>query len=155
MKRKLGILFGMLSLIGLSSCSLKANKISVFYYDKNDIFLNELGQKLSDKLKSKYNCINYYAEKSQLKQNLLVDDALADSSLILMNMVDRLASGAIVDKCKKSHIPVVFFNREPLLEDMISYDDCYYVGPNPDKQGRLQVEVASNIFGNPVELNPK
>jgi methyl-galactoside transport system substrate-binding protein len=139
----------------MTSCSQKSNHISVFYYDKDDIFLNQLSKKLTDNLSKKYSITNYYASKSQLKQNLQVDEALDESSLILMNMVDRLASGAIVEKCRKKNIPVVFFNREPLLEDMESYKDCYYVGPNPDKQGMLQVECAEELFGNPSSLNPK
>lgn len=155
MKRFALILFSLFILISLSSCSAHTKNVSVFYYDADDIFLNALNEKLTEKLSKNYNCKNYYAKKSQLKQNLQVDKALDDSSLLLMNMVDRLASGAIVEKCKKKNVPVVFFNREPLLEDMIAYDDCYYVGPNPDKQGRLQVSVAASIFGDPFDLNDK
>ena len=153
MRKVIRLLFSFLFLFALFSCNTKANQISVFYYDKDDIFLTQLSKKLTDKLSSDYKITNYYSDKSQLNQNLQVDEALNKSSLILMNMVDRLASGAIVEKCKLNHIPVVFFNREPLLEDLEDYEDCYYVGPNPDEQGKLQVECAAEIFGDPTNLN--
>lgn len=153
--KKIIKLFFILFFIGfLSSCNYRLKDVSVFYYDEDDIFLSELKDKLSFNMKNKYNFTNYYAKKSQLKQNLQVDERLKDSSLILMNMVDRLASGAIVEKCKKENVPVIFFNREPLLEDLITYEDCYYVGPDPEEQGKLQVDCAASIFGNPLELNP-
>lgn len=155
MKKIISVFFLGILIFFMTSCSYKENHISVFYYDKDDIFLSQLNKKLTEKLSKKYSITNYYASKSQLKQNLQVDEALDSSSMILMNMVDRLASGAIVEKCKKKNIPVVFFNREPLLEDMESFEDCYYVGPNPDKQGMLQVECAAKLFGAPSSLNPK
>ena len=39
-----------------------------------------------------------------------------------INPVDRTAAGVIIDKAKKANIPVVFFNREPLAEDMAKWD---------------------------------
>ncbi|MCR5231483.1 MAG: substrate-binding domain-containing protein, partial [Acholeplasmatales bacterium] len=151
----INLLLFIVFLATLSSCSINNKEISVFYYDENDIFLNQLSQKLTKNLSSKYKITNYYANKSQVKQNLQVDEVLHKSSLVLMNMVDRLASGAVVEKCKKENIPIIFFNREPLLEDLVDYDNCYYVGPDPDKQGKLQVLCAANIFGSPSSLNPK
>ena len=100
MRKVIRLLFSFLFLFALFSCNTKANQISVFYYDKDDIFLTQLSKKLTDKLSSDYKITNYYSDKSQLNQNLQVDEALNKSSLILMNMVDRLASGAIVEKCK-------------------------------------------------------
>lgn len=153
MRKIIRLFFSLLFLFALFACNSNTNQISVFYYDKDDIFLNQLGKKLTDKLSLNYKITNYYSDKTQLKQNLQVDEVLDKSRVILMNMVDRLASGAIVEKCKQKNIPVVFFNREPLLEDMADYDDCYYVGPNPDEQGMLQVECAAKIFGDPTNLN--
>ena len=155
MKKLINLCIILLSFATLSSCASKSNQVSVFYYDKEDIFLKQLNEKLTIRLNEKYKCTDYYAGRSQRVQNLQVDSALKKSGLILMNMVDRLASGAIVEKCKQKNIPVVFFNREPLLEDMKDYDNCYYVGPDPDKQGKLQVECAGEIFGDPTSLNSK
>ena len=153
MKKIIRILSIFILLFTLSSCKDNTKQISIFYYDQDDIFLNQLGNKLNDRIASSYKCKNYYASKSQLTQNLQVDSQLNNSKIVLMNMVDRLASGAIVEKCMQKDLPVIFFNREPLLEDMQGYDKCYYVGPDPDKQGRLQVECAAKLFGEPQDLN--
>ena len=155
MKKVINLLICLLVIFTLLSCQSKSKQISVFYYDKEDIFLKQLNEQLTEKLNKDYKSTDYYANRSQRVQNLQVDQVLNNSGLILMNMVDRFASGAIVEKCKQKNVPVIFFNREPLLEDMKNYDQCYYVGPDPDKQGKLQVECASKIFGHPTTLDPK
>lgn len=155
MKKRIVASLSLLFLSCLCACNSKANRISIFYYDKDDTFLTELNNKIVDGLDENYTYKNFYAEKSQLKQNLMVADELDDSNVVLLNMVDRLSAGALVEKCKQNEVPVVFFNREPLLEDMITYDDCYYVGPNPEEQGKLQIECVTDIFGNPGSLNSK
>ena len=155
MKKLVRFMFCILLVFTLAFCKNNSKQISILYYDHDDIFLNQFSKKLTDKISKNYKYKNYYATKSQLKQNLQVDSLLDSSSLFIMNMVDRLASGAIVEKCKKKNKPIIFFNREPLLEDMADYDLCYYVGPDPDKQGYLQVECAASIFGDPTSLSKK
>ena len=155
MRRLIYFILSIFLVFVLASCQSNTKQVSVFYYDKDDTFLNLISDKLTSELSERYSLKNYYASKSQVTQNLQVEESIGNTDILLMNMVDRLSSGVIVDKCKQNDLPVIFFNREPLLNDMINYEYCYYVGPDPEKQGKLQVECAASIFGDPKNLNSK
>ena len=155
MKKIITLFLTLFTIITLVSCGKPTKNVSVFYYDKDDTFLNLLRDELDNKLSQEYNSSNYYASKSQVTQNLQVEECIGKTDILLMNMVDRLSSGAIVEKCQKNNLPVIFFNREPLLNDIVNYENCYYVGPNSEEQGILQVECAANLFGDPNNLNSK
>ena len=43
-------------------------------------------------------------------------------------MVDRTVAAVIVDKAKEAGIPIIFFNREPVEEDMAIWNQTYYLG---------------------------
>ena len=53
----------------------------------------------------------------------------------------RTAAGVIIGKAKNANIPVVFFNREPLPEDMKKWDKVYYVGAKAEQSGTMQGEL--------------
>ena len=38
--------------------------------------------------------------------------------VLCVNMVDRSAASGVIDKAMEADIPIVFFNREPVSEDM-------------------------------------
>jgi methyl-galactoside transport system substrate-binding protein len=56
-------------------------------------------------------------------------------------MVDRTASGVIIDKAKAKNIPIVFFNRQPLEEDMAKWDKVYYVGAHAEESGVMEGQM--------------
>ena len=58
-----------------------------------------------------------------------------------INPVDRTAAGVIIDKAKAENIPVVFFNREPLPEDMHKWDKVYYVGAKAEESGTMSGQI--------------
>ncbi len=47
---------------------------------------------------------------------------------LCINSVDRSSASIIIDKAMDAGIPVVFFNREPVEEDMNRWEKLYYVG---------------------------
>ena len=53
-------------------------------------------------------------------------------------MVDRTAAAVIIDKAQAVGIPVIFFNREPVLEDLRRWEHAYYVGLPAEDAGYLQ-----------------
>ncbi len=65
---------------------------------------------------------------------------------LALNPVDRTAAGTLVDKAKAANTPVVFFNREPLPEDMKKWDKVYYVGAKAEESGRLEGEIVVDYF---------
>lgn len=63
-----------------------------------------------------------------------------------INPVDRTAAGVIIDKAKKANIPVVFFNREPLAEDMAKWDKVYYVGAKAEESGTMSGQIIADYW---------
>ncbi len=63
-----------------------------------------------------------------------------------INPVDRTAAGVIIDKAKKANIPVVFFNREPLAEDMAKWDKVYYVGARAEESGTMSGQIIADFW---------
>ena len=65
---------------------------------------------------------------------------------LAINPVDRNAAGVIIDKAKKANTPVVFFNREPLTEDMQKWDKVYYVGAKAEQSGIMEGQLVVDYF---------
>jgi methyl-galactoside transport system substrate-binding protein len=60
--------------------------------------------------------------------------------------VDRTAASVIIDKAKKAGIPVVFFNREPLPEDMKKWNKVYYVGAKAEESGIISGQLVVDYW---------
>jgi len=67
-------------------------------------------------------------------------DALA------INPVDRTAAGVLLDKAKRANVPIVFFNREPLPEDMQKWNKVYYVGAKAEQSGTMSGQLVVNYW---------
>ena len=92
------------------------------------------------------------SQNAQPTQNDQVDAFLSKKAkVIAINPVDRTAAAAIIDKAKARSTPVVFFNREPLPEDMKKWDKVYYVGAKAEQSGSMQGEIVVDYF----KANPK
>lgn len=75
-------------------------------------------------------------------QNEKIDLFIAKKvDALAINPVDRTAASVIIDKAKAANIPLVFFNREPLPEDMKKWDQVYYVGTPAEQAGQLVGEI--------------
>ncbi len=82
------------------------------------------------------------SQNSQPTQNDKVDLFITKRmNAIAINPVDRTAAGVIIDKAKKANIPVVFFNREPLPEDMKKWNKVYYVGAKAEQSGTIEGQL--------------
>ena len=66
---------------------------------------------------------------SQLTQNDQVE-RFADRGYdaVCVNLVDRTDATVIIDKARNADMPIVFFNRELVEEDLERWDKLYYVG---------------------------
>jgi len=56
-------------------------------------------------------------------------------------MVDRTAAAVIVDKAEEAGVPVIFFNRQPVEEDLQRWEKAYYVGPRGEQSGIFQGQI--------------
>lgn len=48
--------------------------------------------------------------------------------MLFVNIVDRTAASVIVDKAQEAGAPLIFFNRQPVAEDINYRGRVYYVG---------------------------
>lgn len=129
-------------------------KIGVTVYDQYDTFVSELIERFngyaSDKEAETGAAINietYNAADSQTTQNSQVETMLADGChVICVNLVDRTEPSVIIDMAEKSGVPVIFFNRELVGEDLERWDQLYYVGAKAFESGIMEGEIAADVF---------
>lgn len=141
------------------SDTIQTIRIGVSVYRKDDTFISSLCDNLQAVAKQKelqtgnkiiLNIMD--SQSSQSIQNDQVDSFLSkDYNAICVNMVDRTAAATIVDKAKKAGIPLIFFNREPVEEDLQIWEKAYYVGADAAQSGTMQGKIISQAY----RQNPK
>ena len=156
MKTKKSLLLTLLTgTMLLSSCSISKKTIGLFMYDAADTFLASLSNAIVDRLDNDYLIKVYDSESSQLIQNRQIVDAIDNNEIntLIINMVDRLSSGTIVQKAKQKQIPIIFYNREPVKSDIQGYNNIYYVGSSPVQEGTNQANMAMNLMVDPHHIS--
>ncbi len=132
----------------------KSIRIGVTVYDQYDTFISQLiacfSADLSAKEKETGTVIHievYNAADSQTTQNSQVEEMLENGcDVICVNLVDRTEPTTIIDLAEKQNIPLIFFNRELVEEDLERWDRLYYVGAKAFESGVMQGEIAADIF---------
>lgn len=138
-------------------------KIGITVYDQYDTFLGELtkgleqiakNREIEDDKNIRLNIV--YANGIQTSQNDQVDLFIEQGyDVICVNMVDRTAAATIIDKAKKADIPIIFFNREPVNEDLERWDKIFYVGADAEEGGVLQGEIIADAYENDMKAMDK
>ncbi len=117
-------------------------KIGVAIYKFDDTFMSYVRNAISDNAKDKADVEIVDSQNSQPTQNEQVDAFLSKKvKALAINPVDRTAAATIIEKAKAKNTPVVFFNREPLPEDMQAWNKVYYVGAKAEQSGTMQGEI--------------
>ena len=125
-----------------ASCNKKTIQVGLLLYSTNDKVVNDLTKELKKNIGEEYELIICDAEKNQGKQNKQFIDLLENEcDIFIVNLVDRLAAKSFIEKCEQKNLPIIFFNREPLEEDINSYDKAYYVGSDGAKIGEKQAQI--------------
>lgn len=164
LKRFLSVLVIMGLSIGLlSGCGqgnekkeVKSIKIGVTVYDQYDTFVSQLMVQFNSFATQKeedtgvaINVEVYNASDSQSTQNSQVETMIGDGcDVVCVNLVDRTDPTTIIDLAEKNNVPIIFFNRELVEEDLERWDQLYYVGATALESGILQGEIATNIWKN-------
>ena len=138
-------------------------RIGVSVYDQYDTFVseminhfNEYASEVSASMDSNVsvNIDVYNAAASQTTQNNQVKTMLGDGcDIICVNLVDRTEPVTIIDMAEKQDVPVIFFNRELVEQDLERWDKLYYVGAKAFESGIMQGEMAADIFKNDPEAD--
>lgn len=145
MKKILIVIFTLL----LVGCQPKGYaEVDLLIYNTADFYMNQLA---NDLVKQSDNMIKYRivdSQNSQLIQNDQIGKLLStNAKILLVNPVDRLSAYATIQEAKAKDIPVIFFNREPLKEDLDLYEKAYYVGAKAEESAILQAELVIEAFG--------
>lgn len=130
-------------------------QVGVAYYNQTDTFVRELIDCFKNELETyKTEDLEVTAmvreaaglEKTQNEQvKELID---AGCNVLCVNLVDRADPSEIIDTAREHDIPLIFFNREPLTEDMMQWEKIYYVGAIARQSGELQGEMAAEVIKN-------
>lgn len=130
-------------------------QVGVAYYNQTDTFVRELIDCFKNELETyKTEDLEVTAmvreaaglEKTQNEQvKELID---AGCNVLCVNLVDRADPSEIIDTAREHDIPLIFFNREPVTEDMMQWEKLYYVGAIARQSGELQGEMAAEVIKN-------
>lgn len=158
-RRRIGVVLVLsVLLLGLCGCGEGRNtptiRVGVALYLQEDTFLSTVVQHLQQlaltretELGVKINLNIADARSSQASQNEQVDQFLQQGcDVICVNLVDRTAAAVIVDKAQAAGVPIVFFNRQPVEEDLARWDQAYYVGSKADRAGILQGRIVLDAW---------
>lgn len=129
------------------------NYIGVAYYNQSDTFLNELLDSFREQLKELQGqnmetvVMVRDAAGSQRTQNDQVKELIdAGCDVLCVNLVDRADPSEIIDLAREQDVPIIFFNREPVAEDLMQWESLYYVGAEAEESGRMQGELAADAI---------
>jgi methyl-galactoside transport system substrate-binding protein len=136
-------------LVGVAAnAAPKSVTIGCAIYKYDDTFMTGVRNAIdaaAKELKTKVNIVD--SQNSQPTQNDQVQLFITKKvNSLAINPVDRTAASVIIDKAKKAKLPVVFFNREPLPEDMKKYDKAYYVGAVAAESGTMKGQLVVDYF---------
>lgn len=168
-----GLLFVMIFTMALSGCSTdgllgsgenrtpKNIKIGISIYDEYDTFISNTVQDINEWSKEKENEESITisleitsANGSQLTQNDQIEKFIDKKcDVICVNLVDRTDATVIIDKAKSADIPVIFFNRELVEEDLERWDKLYYVGAIAEQSGKMQARIVTDALGDTGRFN--
>lgn len=127
--------------------------VGVACYNQADTFLTELLSAFSREMEAKGTAgvetavTVKDAVGSQKTQNDQVKELIdAGCNVLCVNLVDRSDPSEIIDLARDNNVPIIFFNREPVAEDMMQWEHLYYVGADAKQSGVLQGEIASAVI---------
>lgn len=127
--------------------------MGVASYDGGDVFIGELIDCLKEQLNGysgdgmETTVTVRDAAGSQRTQNDQVKALIDEGSNVLcINLVDRADPSEIIDLARENDVPVIFFNREPVAEDMMQWEKLYYVGADAKQSGVMQGELAAELI---------
>lgn len=127
--------------------------VGVTYYNQSDTFLNGLLDSFKEELASyegdtlQTTIMIRDAGGSQRSQEDQVEELIdAGCNVLCVNLVERSDPSVIIDLATENGVPIIFFNREPVREDMQQSDMLYYVGAPAEQSGVLQGEQAADYI---------
>lgn len=159
------VLAVLMTALALTGCAgekrekITSIKIGISVYDQYDTFISQLMDSFEKSVKEKevetgvlISIEIQNAAGSQSEQNNQVEDFIdGGCDVICVNLVDRTDPTMIIDKAKNADVPVIFFNRELVEEDLERWEKLYYVGAVALESGIMQGEIVAEAYENSPE----
>lgn len=139
-----------------------AIRIGVSLYRADDTFIGNIRSEMEKRAKA-------YEQETGIRVTLDIQDAKGNQytqnkqverfislgcDALCVNPVDRTTSSGIIDPAMAADIPVVFFNRQPVEEDLDRWDKLYYVGADAKESAVLEAEIVADQYEkDPVSLD--
>lgn len=138
-------------------------KIGVSIYKSNDTFVNTMMEAMEAKAKkyeietgTKVSLDVSSAKENQRTQNEQIKRYISlNYDVICVNLVDRTNASAIIEAAMEKNIPIVFFNREPVAEDIFRWENIYYVGTDAKATAVLQGQILIDAYKKNPEMLDK
>ena len=123
-------------------------------YSQDDTFISTVSQDLEQLAQEEESRtgqkITLLISDSRSNQTIQIDQVdrflSRGCDVLCVNIVDRTAAAVIVDKAEEEGVPVIFFNRQPVAEDIQRWEKTYYVGASAPESGTLQGELVLNAW---------
>ncbi len=152
-----------LLLVCLQLCGCKAGetpkkktaiRIGVSLYRSDDTFISNIRSELEKKAKAyelqtgiKVTLDIQDAKGNQYTQNKQVERFLSlGCDALCINPVDRTTTSGVIDAAMAANVPVVFFNRQPIEEDLNRWDQLYYVGVDAKESAALEAGIVADRY---------
>ena len=158
-KRIVSLIMAFVLIYNFTGCQKKEKnfnetlRVGVVTYTQDDPFINAMTQELKDNLKSMENdnfriiVSEKNGDDSQRDQDEVVEEMIdAGCDIMCVNLVDRTAPGKIIKLARQNNIPIIFFNREPVKEDLMQWNKLYYVGCDAEQSGVMQGQIAADYI---------
>lgn len=146
-------------LMGLCSCKNQSAVLTdkflvgITCYNQSDTFITQLIDCLKEQFQDfrrddlEVTMMIRDAAGSQQTQDDQVKELIdAGCDVLCVNLVDRADPSEIIDYARENDVPIIFFNREPVAEDMMQWDELYYVGADAEQSGVMQGELAVDLI---------
>lgn len=158
-KRIVSLIMALVLICNFTGCQKKEKnlhktlRVGVVTYTQDDPFINAMTQELKDDLKSMENesfriiVSEKNGDNNQRDQDEVVEEMIdAGCDIMCVNLVDRTAPGTIIKLARQNNIPIIFFNREPVKEDLMQWNKLYYVGCDAEQSGVMQGQIAADYI---------
>lgn len=134
---------------GMEQEKPKELKIGISVYNQYDTYISEIVESLkvtAKTLEDKYGISITLdvqnAGESQITQNDQMEYFIdRECDIVCINLVDRTDASTIIERGKSAGIPIIFFNRELVEEDLKRWEQLYYVGADAVESGVIQGEI--------------
>lgn len=146
----------LLSLTAMASAEDALPNIGVCIYKFDDTFMTGVRNAITAAAEGIAVAPIADSLNAQATQNDQVDMYISQGvDALAINPVDRTACSEISKKTEAADIPVVYFNREPIAEEMVDFDNWYYVGAKAEESGTMSGQILVDYFTAHPEAIPE